>query len=76
MTPTPGLYCTPSADPLEDPLPVGVYLPCHLEAVGVRRVYPTHSARLKIHSHSLVHIGVEAHAVEYFGQGVKVPLKA
>ena len=53
-----------AADPLVEPLPVGVPIPRHPEAVGLRRVTPKRVASLTIHAHRLGHICVEAHVVE------------
>ena len=61
-------------DLLAEPFPVGVTLPCHPEAIFLRRVSPKRSARLKSHVHRLDNIGAEAHAVEYLRQCVKIPL--
>ena len=64
------------ADSLEEPVLVGLYLPHHLDSIGLRRMNPKRAAWLAIHAHHLVHIGVEAHAVKQLIQGFKCPLKA
>ena len=57
------------ADPLVEPLLVGVTLSHHLEAVCLYRVTSKRSARITIHDHRIDHICVEAHLVEYAHQG-------
>ena len=50
-------------DLLAEPFPVGVNLPCHPEAIFLRKVYPKCSTMLTSYVHRLCDIRAEAHAV-------------
>ena len=65
-----------SEDLMVEPLTVGVPLPHHPEAVGLRIVTAERASRLTRHAHHIGQIGADSHAVEQLRQCVKITLEA